>query len=225
MRLGKFLLGGALAAAVFLPGPAAAQSIFEQELVIPDVLTTVESKMEPATARPGEHVRLVTTVRIAEGWYIYSLVPQGGFAPPPTKLTFEPSPLLSEGPVYETNPIVKKDNVFDMTLAFHKPAVRFYANFQVPADAQPGAMPVAGQMRHQVCNDKLCTPPRNQPFLAALTVEDGPVRPAFGYIERTIDFLDKDGNFIISADTLESALAGGLVAFLMLAAGFGFLAL
>jgi thiol:disulfide interchange protein DsbD len=42
---------------------------------------------------------------------------------------------------------------------------------------------------------------------------------------RTIDFVDKGGVFRSSADTLDAAIAGGLWSFLLLAAGFGALAL
>ena len=99
----------------------------EQE--IPEVLATFEARMEPATARPGEHVRLIVTGRIAEGWYTYSLVPQDHeFAPPPTTLAVKSAGLELQGPVYETNPVLKMDKVAGIPLAFHPKSVRFYQN-------------------------------------------------------------------------------------------------
>ncbi len=202
-------------------------SIFpQQEQEIPKVLATFEAKMEPATARPGEHVRLIVTGRIADGWYTYSLVPQDDeFAPPPTTLKLKAAGLEIQGPVYETNPVLKKDKVFGIPLAFHPKSVRFYQNLRVPEKAGPGKISLTGALRYQVCNNRICTPPRTEKISAGLTVEPGEVRPAFDFIQRTIDFKDADGNFVISADTLESALAGGLSGFLLLAVGFGLLAL
>ena len=208
------------------PRLAGAQALFGGDVVVPDVLATFETKIEPATARPGEHVRLIITAKIAEGWYIYSVVPQGGeFAPPPTTLKLKPGELIPEGPVYETNPTVKRDTVFGMELAFHPGAMRIYQNFRVPEDAGAGRLYIEGSLRYQVCNNKLCTPPTKEPINAGLKVEEGPVRPSLAYMERTIDYLDDEGNFIFSADTLEGALSGGLGAFLLLAMGFGFLSL
>lgn len=198
----------------------------QQDQEIPKVLATFEARFEPATARPGEHVRLIVTGRITDGWYTYSLVPQDDeFAPPPTTLKVKTAGLEIQGPVYETNPVLKKDKVFGIPLAFHPKSVRFYQNLRVPEKAGPGEITLTGALRYQVCNNRICTPPRTDKISAALSVEPGEVRPAFDFIQRTIDFKDADGNFLISADTLESALAGGLVGFLLLAVGFGFLAL
>ena len=204
---------------------AMAQSIFGNEVKIPDVLATFEGKLEPSTARPGEHVRLVITARIAEGWYTYSVVPQGDMAPPPTKVTLDEFGLQPLGPIYETNPIQKTDKVFNLPLAFHMPAARFYQNFQVPEDTPSGNLPMEGKIRFQVCNNELCTPPQTQKLRAAMTVEAGEIRQAFAFAQRTIDYLKPDGTFQLNADTLEGALEGGLLSFLLLAAGFGLLAL
>jgi thiol:disulfide interchange protein DsbD len=213
------------AALLLLPGVAGAQSFFGDDVKVPDVLATFETVIEPATARPGEHVRLIVTADITDGWYLYSVVPQGEFAPPPTKFELEPGTLEPLGPFYETNPTVKKDKVFGLTLAFHPDAARFYQNFRVPEDGAPGWQYVAGNLRYQVCNNKICTPPTREPINVGLMVEQGPVRPALAYMQRTIDYLDGDGNFKIDADTLAGALSGGLGAFLLLAVGFGLLSL
>lgn len=199
---------------------------FGKQEEIPDVLATFEAKVEPATARPGEHVRVILTARIAKGWYTYSVVPQDDeFAPPPTELTWDSAGLEVLGPVYETNPVLKTDKVFGIPLAFHPGSARFYQNLQVPEAFSGQEADLAGTIRYQVCNNRICTPPRTEVVKAALSIEQGPVRPAFAYVQRTIDFKDDDGNFRIDAGTLEGALAGGLSGFLLLAVGFGLLAL
>ena len=210
-----------------VPQMAEAQgnSLFGNEIEIPDVLATFESKIEPAQARPGEHVRVIITARIAEGWYTYSVVPQGEMAPPPTMIQLDLPGIREVGPIYETNPIQKRDKVFNLPLAFHKPAARFYQNFQIPQDAPSGALEMGGSVRFQVCNNELCTPPQTQRLRASMTVEGGDVREPYAYAQRTIDYLEPDGTFQIAADTLEGALAGGLWTFILLAAGFGLLAL
>jgi thiol:disulfide interchange protein DsbD len=207
--------------------PAGAQKLgFGQDEEVPAVLATFDTRVEPATARPGEHVRLIVTVRIAEGWYTYSVVRQDDeFAPPPTRLTVSPGALETEGPVYETNPVVKKDAVFGIPLAFHPGAARFYQNLRVPEGQAPADLRVGAEIRYQVCNNRICTPPRTDVLAAAVSVEEGPVRPPFAYLQRTVDYVDPAGNFRIDASTLEGALAQGLTGFLLLAVGFGLLAL
>ena len=105
-------MGGLLMTMLLLPGLAGAQFFLGQDQDIPDVLVTFDSRLEPANARPGEHVRLLVTGRISEGWYTYSVVPQGDFAPPPTKLTLSNPPFEVIGPVYEINPPTKKRQSF-----------------------------------------------------------------------------------------------------------------
>ena len=184
--LGALLLNSLLVLSIPVPVAAQSNQLFDDEDEIPEVLVTFESRVEPALARPGEHVRLVITAEIADGWYIYSLEPQGEFAPPPTLVTVASnSGLAPRGPAYEVNPQVKTDQVFDMTLAFHKKAARFYQNFEVPEREPSGELPLNAVIRYQACNDRICTPPRKEPILAALNVESGPVRPAHGYMQRT----------------------------------------
>jgi len=192
---------------------------------IPEVLATFETRVEPTTARPGENVRLIITANIARGWYTYSVVPQGDMAPPPTKMTLDDTPLEVLGPVYETNPKVEDDKVFGIPLAYHPTTARFYQNLRVPEGVSLQEATISGKLKYQVCNSTFCTPPRNEPVTAVLTVEPGEVRPAFAFMERTIDLVDKEGNLVLKADTLENALSGGLGTFLLLAVGFGLLAL
>ena len=223
---GLGLLAAAALAAGLAPRAAWAQQGFAGSDELPAVLVTFESRLEPAQARPGEHVRLIVTADIAKGWYMYSLEPQGEFAPPPTLLSVsQTAGLEPQGPPYEVNPRIKHDRVFDITLAYHLGAARFYQNLRVPETLAPGERTVQSTLRFQVCNERICTPPRRETIQANLNVRKGPVRPAFAYMQRTIDYLGPDGTFRLNADTLDDALAQGLGGFLLLAVAFGLLAL
>jgi thiol:disulfide interchange protein DsbD len=207
-------------------GTALAQKEFPDSGSIPAKLVTFESRFDPPAARPGEHVRLIVTATIADGWHVYSLEPQGEFAPPPTLFSIAAKDGLEpEGPPYEVNPIVKTDKVFDMTLAYHRRAARFYQNFIVPEVEAAGAREVHAMVRYQACSDRICTPPRKVELSAAMMVETGQARPPYAYMQRTIDYLDPDGTFRLTGDSLEEALSQGIGGFLMLAVVFGFLAL
>ena len=214
-----------LAGQLFWGLPALGQFGFGEQVKIPKDLARFESVLQPDIAHPGENLRLIITARLSQGWYTYSAVAQGELAPPPTKLTVQAGSLTTVGPLYETNPTIKVDKVFDLRLAYHPGAARFYQNLVIPKDHPGGSAELSARLRYQVCNNKLCTPPRTEEIVRTVTVAPGPVRPAFAYPERTIDYLDDAGKFYISADTLEQALAGGALRFILLAAGFGLLAL
>lgn len=216
---------GLLLALCLAASPVQAQQLFSDNDDVPAVTATFEADISPRAARPGEHVRLLITAAMAPGWYIYSVVPQGELAPPPTRITTDPAGLAPEGPVYETNPTQKVDKVFGLPLAFHPRAARFYQNLRVPDDAGPGRRTVSTTVRYQTCNDRICLPPRNETLQAALTIEDGPPREPYSYLLRTIDYIDRNGTIRTNPDSLEGVLAGGLPMFLLLAAGFGLLAL
>ncbi len=188
-------------------------------------LVELEAHILPESARPGEHVRLVTTAKVRKGWHIYSVQPQGEFGPQPTLLTTHAPGLDLAGPIYETNPAHQRDPAFGLDLWFHSRAARFYQNMRIPAGAAAGSVNVEQQVKYQTCNDRFCTPPRTVSLTAPLTVEPGPVRPEYAAMLRTVDYLDGSGQFRMDADSLEGALAQGLPGFLLLAAGFGLLAL
>ena len=218
--------GIGLLLALWLPGSLAwGQKLFSDDDDVPAVTASFEAAVMPRAARPGEHVRLLITAAMAPGWYIYSVVPQGELAPPPTRITTDPAGLASEGPVYETNPTQKVDKVFGLPLAFHPAAARFYQNLRVPDDAEPGRRTVSTTVRYQTCNDRICLPPRDETLQAALTIEPGAPREQYSYLLRTVDYVDDRGAIRTNPDSLEGVLAGGLPMFLLLAAGFGLLAL
>ncbi len=188
-------------------------------------LAQFELQVEPGQARPGEHVRLVTTARIRKGWHIYSLQPQGEFGPEPTHLTTQAPGLDLIGPGYETNPTHQLDTAFGLDLWFHPVAARFYQNLIVRKAEATGSVPVQQSVRYQVCNDRFCTPPRTDILTTSLAIGPGAVRPEYATMLRTVDYVDSSGRFEVNADSLDAVLARGLPAFLLLAAGFGLLAL
>ena len=185
-----------------------------------------EVKMEPAQARPGEHVRLIITAWLDEGWHLYSLEPSvGELAPPPTRITVIPGGLVPESPLYETNPLRLRDKVFDMQLTYHEKAVRFYQNLRVPETLSAKPINVSATVQYTTCSNQVCDPPKKLDLAAPLQIKSGSVRPAYMFMERTVDTLDANGQFHLRADSLEEALTGGLLGFLLLAAGFGALSL
>ncbi len=195
--------------------------------VLPSQLVRFETSVQPYEVHPGEHFRLLVTVKIAPGWHIYSVIPsEDEYAPPPTQLEVSDSFIQVLGPAYETNPRLEMDEAFGIPLALHKLQVRFYQNLQLPKDVSAyGPTPILLQMKWQVCNDEFCTPPVKGDLQALANLTVGEVRPSQAYMERSIDVIDKQGRLHANPDNLQAVLFSGVGKFLLLAASFGLLAL
>ncbi len=223
----KRFLTGWFALVVLLTTVGVAQAQFEDP-DIPDQVVELSVQLEPSDPRPGEHARLVATLKIHPGWHVYSVVPaEGDFAPIATSLQLTADPLITEGPLYESNPEVGEDPILEMLLAYHKEEARIFQNLQAPEGAAARALEVSGALRFQACSDRVCLPPEALNFTATGQLTSGPVREEYAVAQYAIDEVPVAGAVTggASGSELEQALSGGLMGFLGLAAVAGLLAL
>lgn len=195
----------------------------DDDLINPDPIS-FSTEVVPATARPGEDIRVVITATIDEGWHIYSLIPSEEELIPPTEITWFDRQLIKKGPTYETNPIVEFDSVIGGVLGFHENKAQFYQNFQIPDQFPIEPYTIKGQLTYQVCNDRICLLQQKIPLITKLTIENQPVRDEYSFPDRAIDEIP-DGLFRLpQSDTLENALSMGFWSFILLAVVMGALA-
>ncbi len=172
-------------------------------------------KLTPSDAKPGEKVTLLITAKLDEGWHTFSLTQKGdgGLA---TEIEVENSPGLKP-----LSDVFVADQEFeieqplpDTTLEVHNHLVTWSRSFEVLPDTKPGLYSVAGTITFQVC-EKRCLPPRVVAFELPRTGEvDAELNPP------------KPEDYIRS----EAAKHGrpqdkGLIPFLLLAFGWGFVSL
>jgi thiol:disulfide interchange protein len=192
---------------------------------IPEQVVKLETHLEPADPRPGEHVRVVAELEIHPGWHVYSVIPaEGDFAPIATAMKVQAGPLEVRGPVYESNPILGQDPVLEMELAWHEEHARILQNAQAPQEATPQSVEVSGTLRFQACSDQVCLPPESLPFVLSATLTSGAVREAFSVPNYAVDEVPTAAT-LPAGDELQEALSGGLWSFLGLAVVAGLLAL
>ena len=118
---------------------------------IPKVLATFQGEISPTQVRKGEQVRVIIKANVTKGWHIYSIFPsKSEDAPPPSKLVWKKNNLTKQGPVYETNPIIKNDPVIGLVLAYHENQPRFYQNFKIPKNLSRGKQELVGEFHFQV---------------------------------------------------------------------------
>ena len=189
------------------------------------VLATFHTKLDPSVIRPSEEVRVVITSEVEEGWHIFSVVPSDDeYAPPPTQVSWKINPFITRSPIYEMNPVIEYVPPLELTLSYHEGTSRLYQNFQVPEDMPAGSYQLQGSLQYQVCSDKICFPSKKVKLSIPFKVEAGEIRPAYAYMNRIIDEIPSEGLFSSMPTSLDDIFAGGIWAFLLLAASMGALA-
>lgn len=112
-------------------------------------------------AKPGAKAKAILTATIADGWHLYSMKEIDG-GPRPTRITVsEDQPFTLAGNIEAPGPVILHDPNFDMDVEFYAESADFMLPLAVAADARPGSRKLTVVARYQVCNDKLCLPPKN----------------------------------------------------------------
>lgn len=103
-------------------------------------------------------------VKIQEGWHLYSQHIQNDIGPVPTSFNIEQlSGIRLVDRVSEPEPIKKYDENFEATLDFFEGEVLFTQKYTgVPSG------PITGTITYMLCNDRMCLPPVDVPFLISI---------------------------------------------------------
>jgi len=187
--------------------------------------TMISTQLEPTLVRPGEEARAVIEIKMLDGFHIYSVVPSDEEdVPPPTSIQWEATSLELKGPVYETAPTIQMDKVIGVTLAYHEESVRLYQNLKIPDDFSLGKISQKGEIKYQACNDRVCLPTKKEEITVSFNVEPGKVRKEHTIMNRYIDEVMEEDEFLPDSDSLEGALSQGVFSFILLAAIMGLIA-
>lgn len=113
----------------------------------------------PASAAPGKQFTAALSAEIDPGWHLYSLKELDG-GPIPTRITLPEGQLFQlAGGIEAPPPARKHDESFDMEVETYSRQVVFTLPLASASDAAgPRTLTVA--VRYQVCDDKICLPPR-----------------------------------------------------------------
>lgn len=202
-----------------------------------------QARLEPADARAGESAQIVVTAKIAPGWHLYSLTqPPGGSLA--TTLELVPGHALkSAGNAVQPLPVKKRNPVFKITDELYENAVVFGIPVKIAANTT-GAQKAQARVRFMVCTDKTCLPPAEKSIPIAFAVAPGaaraermaaltavPKQPPGAVNGETTTPSAEPENSPTSIDNqadgnrIQRAQNSGLLSFLGLALGAGFLAL
>ena len=175
-------------------------------------------------ARPGEQVLVTADIEVLEGWHLYA-TNLTGFGPIPTHIEWADTILISAmGPYIEPDPVVSWDENFKKEVGWHSGAVRIGQAVQISPDQPPGPAILKGDFVFMACTETMCLIPYYQAFEIALTIEEGPVRPSFAYIQ--VAATDNERAITgLEGTELQRAISDGFFPFIMLSFAMGLLAL
>lgn len=184
---------------------------------------------EPASARPGGTILARVTADIEPGWHLYSLS-----VPAPiirTSVRLSDSPALVSQTVYQPKPEVHYDANFGFDVASYAERAVFLIEAQLAPGAAAGPLELTAETRYQVCDDKMCLPPRRATAAASLTVDPRAPAAASTVIPAGYTRFDPDAPLpepVYQAKPPSAGTPGdsrGLAVFLLVAFGFGLAAI
>lgn len=227
------LIGVALLA--FWPGVAAAQ-LFQSDPAQPAAGDVKWEIMQaPAPSRPGESTTLRMAFDVDDGWKMYAMDSPAGR---PLQVTFDDLPAgLSLGTMSQSEPKEGYDPNFQEDVRYFDDKGEVTAEIHVSDDAGAGTYEVTGKITRMLCNDKMCLPPRSQPFEASVVVVAGEARsdlvqppaettpPAEAAPPTAGPVTAPEAEAEVAPVTGGTSEAGGLFGFLLLAIGAGLAAL
>ncbi|MBI5852712.1 MAG: thioredoxin family protein [Planctomycetes bacterium] len=126
----------------------------------------VSAQFEPATATPGSEVTLVVTLDVDDGWHVYGSKETQS---PRTALRLSDTGELRVVGDPKVPPGIPKTAAGDTHFEL-KGKVLLKQTLKVPAALGAGAQTVRGTASFMVCDETMCLPPQEEPFVATLAI-------------------------------------------------------
>ena len=125
--------------------------------------------MRPLPAKRGETVVVKLPLAIKPGFHINSNAPNDPYLIP-LRITWTAGEFEVARPNYpkpseETYPFSAKP------LSVFSGDIEVETSLKIPAAAAKGSTPIAGKLRYQACNDKMCLPPKTVDVQATIVVQ------------------------------------------------------
>ena len=115
-------------------------------------------KPEPVPAKAGTTVEVKLPLQLREGYHVNTNKPPDPYLIP-LRLTWESGPITAAEVVYP-KPELHKVEFFAGPLPVFTGKFELITHFKVPASVPPGLVNIAGKLRYQACNDRMCLPPK-----------------------------------------------------------------
>jgi len=128
---------------------------------------------EAKTAAPGAKVDVTLSASIDKGWHIYSLTQGPGGAIPSEITVPSGQPFSISGDIKATPPDVKFDKNFGIQVETYENKADFTVPIQVSKKAKSSSKKAQIAVSYEVCNTRICLPPRMDKVTVDLHVAKG----------------------------------------------------
>lgn len=119
---------------------------------------TLSPELKGRSFARGDDVKAVLSAKIDEGWHLYALDQPAGGPIATTVKVAEGSPFEIFGKVTTPEPITEFDPNFQINTSFFADRAEFDVPLKTLKDASAGDLAI--DVRYQLCNDRLCLPPK-----------------------------------------------------------------
>ncbi len=175
-------------------------------------------KVQSDPTRFGESLKLIIEVSLQQGWHIYSVIPsKEEDAPPPTKVIVDSKLFKTDGPVFETRPDYRFEEILNLGIYYHEDKAELYQNLNLRKQGSTGEHASNLKIHYQLCTDKICLPIESQELKFTYRLEAGEPREEFLLADRSINPLPVKSGI----SRLSGMLSEGIWAFIGLAALMG----
>jgi len=133
----------------------------------------------------GELFTITIDASIEGEWHLYSVLNDPDAGPYPTEFSAKSPNFIIVGDVVESKADIEFDPNFEAELGWHSS----YANFEVPIAIKTemqGTQTIDLEVFYQVCDDRVCLPPKTKSIIATVEVvgvSDSPVEGSVGGVE------------------------------------------
>ncbi len=102
--------------------------------------------------------------RIDNGYYIYSVFPQGDFSPEPTQVFLDTPLLVPDKEISESKTISVEDQAFEQKLNVHQYDFWIEQQYRIAESSKLSNQNIVGSLLYQICNKRICSLPLTKSF-------------------------------------------------------------
>lgn len=150
---------------------------------IPDPVK-FEIKEIPETVQAGDIFNIVIDATIEGNWHLYSILNNPDAGPFPTEFSAKSPNFIIAEDILETKAIIEFDPNFEAELGWHST----FAQFELPIaikTSEKGLQTLDIEVFYQVCDDRVCLPPKTKSIIASVNVNGISSAPVEGSISNT----------------------------------------
>ncbi len=123
----------------------------------------------PEEVKSGEVFTITVEADIEGDWHLYSINNDPDAGPYPTQFSSANDILTISGEVEETEPAIEMDPNFNTELGWHSKKASFTIPLVFDKNSSGSSM-VDLEVLYQVCDDKICLPPKTKSITHAVTI-------------------------------------------------------